>query len=98
MTMTGAATGIVEVDLFGQPLSGGGVLLDTSSVRLGPASQPSLYTGEVAALRGEVIDARVTSSGRASLGLVLNVQTEGSRVAGTLQAQSAGSSDEGGGQ
>ena len=98
LTLTGAATGSLEGDLVGQPVEGGGVLLNTSAVRFGPASQPSLYTGAVAGLRGQQIDARVTSAGHSTLELVLNVQIEGSRVAGTLQAQTASSTGDGGGE
>ena len=98
MTMAGAATGSLEVDLTGQPVEGGGVLLNTSRVQLGPVSQPALYTGHVVALVGQRIDATVTSSGHPALELLLDAQIAGSRVAGTLQVQAGNSSGEGGGQ
>jgi Ferric reductase like transmembrane component len=87
-TMSGGATGVLEVDLIGRPLDGGGVLLDTSAVRLGPAVQPTLYQGAVSSLRGTQIVATLRSSGRPALQLTIAVQpdTTTNRVTGTVRA------------
>lgn len=90
-TMSGGATGALNIDLIGEPLQGGGVLLDSSQVTLGPTQEPSLYRGSVVGLRGTRITANVESAGRPSLQLVIAVQidTSGTRLTGTVTAQPA---------
>ena len=90
-TMSGGATGTLEIDLIGQPLQGGGVLLDSSQVSMGPTQQPSLYRGSVVGLRGARITINVQSAGRPSLQLVVNVQigADGTTLTGSVTAQPA---------
>ena len=85
----GSATGVLDVELVGKPVQGGGVLLDTSRVTMGPNSQPSLYRGAVVALQGDQIVADLQSPGRAPLELIIAVQIDSNtnRVAGSLRAQ-----------
>jgi hypothetical protein len=92
MTMTGGAAGVLEVDLTGTPVDGGGVLLDTSVVTLGPAAQPTQYQGTVSSLRGTQIVATVRSSGRPTLQLNIAAQpdTTGTRVSGSVHAAVSG--------
>jgi len=88
-TMSGGATGVLEIDLIGEPLEGGGVLMESSQVSMGPSSQPTLYRGSVVGLRGAQITAAVQSAGRPNLQLVINVQIDasGTTVTGTVAAQ-----------
>jgi hypothetical protein len=91
-TMSGGAAGVLEVDLTGRPLDGGGVLLDTSVVSLGPAAQPTLYHGVVSSLRGTQIVATVRASGHPTLHLTIDAQPDasGSRVTGAVRAVPGG--------
>jgi len=88
-TLSGGATAVLEIDLTGQPVDGGGVVLDTSQVTLGPSQQPGLYHGTVVALEGGRITIDLQSAGRPNLELTMMVQTDpsGSRLTGTLNAQ-----------
>ncbi|HEV2309697.1 MAG TPA: ferric reductase-like transmembrane domain-containing protein, partial [Acidimicrobiia bacterium] len=94
LTMSGGASGTLTVDLNGQPLDGGGVLMQSSTVTVGPANAPTLYRGTVAALRGERLTADVTSSGRAPLQLAITVQPSGSgnALAGDVSVSAGGAS------
>ena len=94
LTLQGGTSGTLEVDLIGAPEAGGGVLLDTSGVRLGTASDPELYTGQVVALRGDRIEAIVAGTHGQSLDLTIEVSVDGSQVSGTLNAQPAGAGDD----
>ena len=89
MTMSGSATGVLTLDLTGEPLQGGGVLLNSSQVTMGPTSQPSLYHGSISGLRGTRIDASVQSAGQPTLQLVVDVQIapNGTSLTGTVSAQ-----------
>lgn len=78
-----------EVDLTGQPVDGGGVVLDTSQVTLGPPQQPGLYHGTVVALEGGRITIDLQSAGRPNLELTMTVQTDpsGTKLTRSLRAQ-----------
>jgi sulfoxide reductase heme-binding subunit YedZ len=72
------------------PAVQGGVAMNASSVTLGPASDPSRYTGHVSVLEGSVIQATVSgASGRLSLAVNLTSQTS-TTVTGTVTARQAG--------
>jgi sulfoxide reductase heme-binding subunit YedZ len=88
-TLSGGATGVLEIDLTGQPVDGGGVVLDTSQVTLGPSQQPGLYHGTVVALEGGRITIDLQSAGRPNLELTMTVQTDpsGTKLNGSLSAQ-----------
>jgi len=89
MTMSGGATGSVEVTIKGQPLEGGGVAMSQGSVSLGPAGSPDLYSGQITALNGSRILATASSGDGAALRLSIDVsidQTSGS-ITGTVQAR-----------
>ena len=91
-TLTSGATGALVIDLIGQPLSGGGVLLASSQVGFGPVGQPSVYRGTVTALRGQRIVATLRASGRPTIALTADVQVapSGNSVTGTVAAQPLG--------
>ena len=88
-TLSGGATGVLNIDLTGQPVDGGGVALDTSQVTFGPPQQPSLYRGTVVALQGGRIVADLQGAGQPNLELILTVQTDrsGTKLSGSLRAQ-----------
>jgi sulfoxide reductase heme-binding subunit YedZ len=68
------------------PAVQGGVAMTTSSVTLGPASDPARYTGRVVVLEGSVIQAAVSGAGQSlSLAIELTSQTS-TTVAGTVSA------------
>jgi hypothetical protein len=92
LSLGGTAHGALVVTLIGSPLEGGGVLLDTSTVTLGPPAQPARYQGKVVSLRGQRIVATVTASASPSLQLVIDVQTDasGNQVRGTVSASAGG--------
>jgi sulfoxide reductase heme-binding subunit YedZ len=88
MSMSGGASGSLDVTISGQPLTGGGVAMSQSSVSLGPSANPRLYTGDVVALRGARILASA-SGDRTSMRLTidLTIDQESGAVSGTVHAQ-----------
>jgi sulfoxide reductase heme-binding subunit YedZ len=89
LTMQGGASGTLTLDLRGEALNGGGVLMQSSTVTIGPSTAPTLYRGSVTALRGEHLTAGVTSSGRQALALSITLQPNGNNLAGDLSASAA---------
>jgi len=86
-TLTGGATGAIQIVLQGRHLAGGGVDMRSSAVSLGPAAHPSEYTGSVIALYGSRLQAVLhDASGRtmiANLALAINAS---GRITGTVVA------------
>jgi len=89
-TMTGGADGVVDLELVGQPLAGGGVVLGSSAVTMGPNTEPALYRGAVFALRGDRITADVSTPGRPTLELDITAPLVGVSIAGRLSVEQAG--------
>ena len=91
-TLSGGATGTLVIELIGQPLDGGGVLLSSSQVGFGPVGQPSVYRGTVTSLRGQRIVSTLRATGRPTVALTADVQvaSSGSSVTGTVAAQPLG--------
>jgi sulfoxide reductase heme-binding subunit YedZ len=78
----------VDLRLYGRPLPGGGLEMSSSSVTLGPGERPGLYRGHVVALRGNLVDARLTAPGARPVLLRLALRpTAADAVAGTASAQ-----------
>ncbi|HSO94574.1 MAG TPA: ferric reductase-like transmembrane domain-containing protein [Acidimicrobiia bacterium] len=88
-SLGGGASGTLVIVLTGQPVSGGGVLLASSQVGLGPVGQPSVYRGTVTSLRGTRLVAPLRAAGRPSMEVTvaLQVAASGDRVTGTVAAQ-----------
>jgi DMSO/TMAO reductase YedYZ heme-binding membrane subunit len=85
----GGVDGELHLDLWGQPLAGGGVSMSASSVKFGPTSAPSEYTGRIDSLSGQRIVASLSDATGKSLTLTLDLQlnsTSGT-VSGTVRAQ-----------
>jgi methionine sulfoxide reductase heme-binding subunit len=95
LAVTGLTRGGVDselqLDLWGQPLAGGGVSMSASRVRFGPTSAPSEYTGRIVALSGQRIIASVSdASGRTlTLTLDLRIDAASGTVGGDVQAVAA---------
>jgi DMSO/TMAO reductase YedYZ heme-binding membrane subunit len=87
-TLSGGANGSLDVELRGQPLETGGVLLDQGTVGLGPTSQPDVYHGRVTGLRGSEIlaDVRADSGAALEVDVRLSVDHSTNRVSGSLRA------------
>ena len=74
--------------LFGRALPGGGLEMVSSSVRLGPSGNANLYRGRVVALRGGLLEARLTAPGARAVALRLALRIDASdAVVGTADAQ-----------
>jgi sulfoxide reductase heme-binding subunit YedZ len=83
---------LLHLRLDGRALPGGGVEMVSSSVALGPREQPDLYHGHVVALRGNLVEARLTASGARAVQLRLALRIDpGDVVAGTADAREVSS-------
>jgi hypothetical protein len=91
LTVAGEHLSALRIRIFGRPLGGGGVSMTASSVTLGTTSDPSLYKGEVTALNGANVEARVQSAGGTTLTILaqLRIDPSGGNVAGTVNVQPA---------
>ena len=90
LTLTGSFNdGTFRVALTGQPVNGGGVQLTGSQVTVGPASNPSEYTGHVTNLDGDTIVATVSApSGRSFTATIHITAIQGRSLVGTIEASS----------
>jgi DMSO/TMAO reductase YedYZ heme-binding membrane subunit len=93
-SLDGGQSGRLDLALTGPPVEGGGILLDTSQVTLGPGQQPDQYRGTVVNLRGDRIVASLQSGGRPSLDVTMTLTPDLARgvVRGSVQAQTASAS------
>jgi hypothetical protein len=89
----GGVDGELHLDLWGQPLAGGGVSMSASSVRFGPTSAPSEYTGRIVSLNGQRLTASLSdTSGRPlTLDLDLRIDAASGTVSGDVQAVASAS-------
>jgi DMSO/TMAO reductase YedYZ heme-binding membrane subunit len=78
LSVSSARLDSLDVRLYGEPLSGGGVQMTSSAVSFGTASNPTLYVGTVTGLNGSNISARVSSAGGQTLVLEVALQIDGS--------------------
>ena len=82
----------LDLRLYGRALPGGGLEMVSSSVRLGPSANPDLYRGRVVALRGNLVEARLTAAGARAVRLRLALRIDpGDVVAGTADAREVSS-------
>jgi hypothetical protein len=88
VTIPGQRLTALDIRIVGQPLSGGGVAMSSSTVALGTGSSPALYRGRVTGLEGTEIAARVRNA-RGSLALVaqLDIDPRSGAVTGALAAR-----------
>ena len=87
----GGVDGELHLDLWGQPLAGGGVSMSASSVKFGPTSAPSEYTGSIVSLSGQRIVASLSDASGKTLTLTLDLRIDSASgtVSGTARAQSS---------
>jgi sulfoxide reductase heme-binding subunit YedZ len=71
LTLAGQQLSYLSIRLYGQPIQGGGIAMNSSRVALGTSSNPERYQGRVTGLNGTNISAVVTSGGT-----TLNVQAQ----------------------
>jgi DMSO/TMAO reductase YedYZ heme-binding membrane subunit len=74
LTVHGQRLSVLHIRIKGQPINGGGVEMSSSRVTLGPSPNPDLYDGQVTALAGTTIAARVSDSHASALALVARLQ------------------------
>jgi hypothetical protein len=88
LTLEGVQLDHLAIHLRGQPIEGGGIEMTSSSVTLGPASNPDEYGGRVTALEGTNIQARVTNGSGSALTLIAQLQIDqaSGAVSGTVQS------------
>jgi len=91
-SLTGGATGRLDVTISGSPLNEGGVAMDSSTVSLGTTGHQDLYQGELSSLTGAGFVADVTDgSGNAmTLTARLTIDRRDGTVAGTVTAAPGG--------
>jgi sulfoxide reductase heme-binding subunit YedZ len=82
-TLSGSASGSLQVVLHGRALENGGVSMQSSTVTLNTADG-STFTGSVTTLQGELVDASLRSSAGASIALELQLGIDDGRVSGTV--------------
>jgi sulfoxide reductase heme-binding subunit YedZ len=91
MRFRGQADGVVDVNLEGRPLQGGGIQMSRSRVTLGPRSSPRSYRGRVVALNGNRIVATVTGPANRALRADMSVAIDATQsVSGTISARAEG--------
>lgn len=91
LAVANSALGTLTLRIDGNSVPGGGVQMTASSVSIGTASSPTLYTGSITSLSGSQIAARVASTdGHAlAVGLALRVNSESGSASGTVQVTPA---------
>lgn len=86
-TLTGTASGVIQVALTGAADPNGGITMSSSSAALGPASNPRLYRGQVTALSGNTFQLGLRDAAGQSLTVSARLTTnDGGVVAGVVQA------------
>jgi hypothetical protein len=83
----------VQVVIQGAALAGGGVRMDTGTVRLGSASNPNLYQGVVTSLDGTDVRASARAQSGERIALELRLRVEGTSVTGSVSAAAGASND-----
>jgi sulfoxide reductase heme-binding subunit YedZ len=86
MTISGGASGMADVRLEGTPLAGGGLSVQSSSVTVGPRTDPARYRGRVSSLHGGDVVADVTDAAGHNLRVDFRLALEGQNVRGTVSA------------
>ena len=85
----GGSHAVLDIVISGQPDSNGGVAMSSSRVTFGPAATPSQYTGQLDALNGTSMSARVRDAAGHALQLSIGLQPNGDSVTGTVRVSSA---------
>ncbi len=88
LTLAGQHLSTLAIHLQGEALDGGGIQMTSSSVTLGPQSDPSRYHGQVTSLAGTNISAQVSDASGHRLNLLarLQINSDGGSATGTVSA------------
>lgn len=92
----GGIDGELHLDLWGQPLDGGGVSMTASRVRFGPTSAPFEYAGRIVALNGQRIVASLRDASGRPLTLAVDLRIDAASGTVTGEVRGVASSAEGG--
>jgi hypothetical protein len=87
LAVASAAVPAMHLTIVGNAVAGGGVTMTSSTVSLGTAANPTIFTGSITSLNGTDIAARVSSTdGQVlTLVLVLSINPSSGSVTGALQ-------------
>jgi sulfoxide reductase heme-binding subunit YedZ len=89
-TFSGSPSGTLLIEIVGQPVSGGGVQLSSSSVTLGSTPAATVFRGRLSSLEGTQMSASVEGGGRRlALNIMLNPNLGGGRVSGAFSSAPA---------
>ena len=88
LNVPGQTLSRLSIVLQGQALDGGGLQMSSSTVTLGPASDPSQYRGTVSSLEGTNVQATVRDSSGHTLNVTAALQIDSGTgsASGTVQA------------
>jgi hypothetical protein len=93
-TWPGRNAGRVHVVLQGTALSGGGVEMQRSRAYLGSIAVPTQYHGQITALHGSHVEARVSGSNHRQADLTIDLESlTGTTVKGRLVVNTRGGQD-----
>lgn len=86
LSLPGQKLSTLGIHLRGQALQGGGLQMTSSEVTLGPSSDPATYRGQVTALQGTDVAAKVTNARGASLNVIarLSIDQANGTVSGNV--------------
>ena len=86
LALSGQQLNTLAIRLQGQPLDNGGIQMTSSSVTLGPQSDPSRYRGQVTSLNGTDITAQLSDGRGNRLNVVahLQVNSDAGSASGTV--------------
>ena len=84
-TLTGTVNGVLAVTITGQAVSSGGVTMASSTATLGPAGQPSLYSGQVTTLKGNNLTLRLVGPSTTVYATVTVTLGTSGDLTGTIQ-------------
>jgi len=87
LNLTSGPSGVLRVHITGVPAPGGGVTLRSSSVTLGPPSQPAELRGAVDELQGSSLQSLVRSKDGRAVQLRLDLTLSRDTVGGTLSGR-----------
>jgi len=90
LSLAGQRLNTLAIHLQGQPIDGGGIQMTSSSVTLGPQSNPAQFRGQVTSLEGTNIVAQLSdgSGKRLSVVATLQLSPDGGSASGTVSAKS----------
>jgi DMSO/TMAO reductase YedYZ heme-binding membrane subunit len=83
LTIANGQLAVAAVSLYGDPVASGGVEMTSSTVSIGSATEPALFSGAVTSLTGTDIDARVSAADGRTLDLAIDLRINAATGAAT---------------